>query len=308
VNSLNESKSLPILLLAYSRSDFIEHRLREISRIKPKLLFVSIDKHEDRSVTKSIQARISAFASEQNETAVTVVNRKSRQGLARHLPSALDQFLDENDKIFVVEDDISISRASYESISMQIIQTGLDSRIFSVGGFSPLSLPWNCSLTNSWRKTKYFSAWGWAIKKEVWQNPRPQLNSNFEALLRKSAVFNSLDKDQQNRWKSRFWKNLKYPDRTWDIPLQFACFALDYYHILPKYRIVDNLGFADTRAANTTATKPKWMLRESSFHKMIKTQQIHESPFLEMLDAYAIGGDVTKSGALLLAQKEIKRK
>jgi hypothetical protein len=117
-----------------------------------------------------------------------------------------------------------------------------------------------------------------------------------------------LTPNQQNKWVLRFRKSLKYPERTWDIPLQFACFALDYTNILPKYRIIDNLGFADKRAENTVNAKPKWMLRETSFHKSIFSKNIYENNYAEILDAYAIAGDISKSEAFLFLRNELMGK
>jgi hypothetical protein len=218
---------------------------------------------------------------------------------------ALDEVFEDHDQVFVVEDDISISRASYASVASQINHADLSSRIFSVGGFSPLSLPWNCQLNNSWRRTKYFSGWGWAIRKEVWRNSIPIISSKFDRQLENSSSFNSLMPNQKYVWRARFEKCLKYPERTWDIPLQFASFVLDYSHILPKFRIIDNLGFADKRAENTSTRRPKWMLREFSYHKKILSQNINEHRYLEILDAYAIGGDISKSETLNLLKKAL---
>lgn len=305
MDTMGKQTPLPILLLAYSRADFISRRLKEISEIKPKFLIVSIDKHGDRAITKSIQDQIHNFANGQNYTNVRVISRNSRIGLANHLPLALDEVFDFHERVFVLEDDISISQVSFSSINSQIDETGVSSRLFSVGGFSPLSLPWKCQLKNSWRKTKYFSAWGWAIRKEVWQDSLPKLTSTFNRELEKSEIFHSLSPNQQDKWLLRFKKSLQYPGRTWDIPLQFATFAQNYSHILPKYRLVDNLGYEDKRAENTSNKRPKWMLRESSFHREVQNLKIKEDRFMEILDGYAIGGDMSKSESLLRFKKEM---
>ena len=56
----------------------------------------------------------------------------------------------------------------------------------TVGAFSPLKLPRNLEFLNSWRKTHYFSCWGWGVSREIWLK--------YEVDLRKEDLDNSLSK------------------------------------------------------------------------------------------------------------------
>ena len=48
------------------------------------------------------------------------------------------------------------------------------------------------------------------------------------------------------------------PSLTWDFQMQFTSFVNNLYHLLPKYRLCDNVGFDDLRATNTKNRRPNW--------------------------------------------------
>jgi len=254
---MKETASLPILLIGYNRPDFFQDRLNEIRLLPIKKLYISIDSIGNE-VNAEIKKLVNEFVVSEPNFQVSVNFESQNQGLTKHITSAISRVLKVDEAVIVVEDDISLSIQSYNSfneghlLSKSMRLTGV------VSGFSPLVQPaWYQK--NIWRRTPYFSVWGWVATQQNWRNYTFDISElDISKELAKSQSWIKLSSFQKSVWLSRFNRAQIDPLLTWDIQMQYFSFRHDYVNFVPLFRVVENLGFNDSRAVHTKFKKPRW--------------------------------------------------
>jgi len=285
------TSDLAILLIGYNRPDFIIKRIAELGDVAPHKLFISID----GGSTLEIQRKFLTIASElrNHSQEIEFWLHSENLGLVKHIVGAISKVLVNHEYILVIEDDITLAPNYVENIR-NAITSGLGFKIATFGGFSPLVQGKNWSKRNGWRRTKYFSAWGWCISKSVWSLYSHEITeSELIEGLKYSRNWSKLSTYQKSRWMYRFRKIVTNPLLTWDYQMQFMSFKHDLDNVLPIFRISDNEGFADERSTNTKASRPRWMGTQTQVSERLVTHSVSNvvRKFLETLDSFTIAGD-----------------
>jgi hypothetical protein len=250
----------PLLLLGYNRRDLLEKRVKEISKLDIEKVYISIDGGKESHKSEMISLILEIPSLFLKNTDVKITHYENNLGLTKHITSAISKVLKENENVIVVEDDIAINLSFYKNITngMNLLKKMGASGL--VSGFSPINYSGNYFLQNKWRKSIYFSCWGWGCDRDTWAKYESNLsNVNFDEALKNSYAWNSLSRWQKNVWKSRFRRVQQNEGYTWDLQMQFSSFINDFTNFAPLYRFTDNEGFNDERATHTKEPKPKWM-------------------------------------------------
>jgi hypothetical protein len=285
---------VPILLLGYNRPDYLADRLQELRKIAPPLIYISIDGSTDAladEITETLNTYLKNWPS---ASRVEIWRHKDNLGLTGHIPGAISRVLQENLKVIIVEDDISLSPNFYVNMINGFETLASNNIQGTVGAFSPLRLPRKLERLNRWRKTPYFSCWGWGVSREIWEKYEVDLRKeNIELSLSKSKTWNHLSRTQKNVWMRRFEKLVLYPLDTWDVQVQYMSFKKDFVNILPISRFIDNIGFSDDRSAHTKGKKPQWIRNGGYSMNTIKTNSISflSKPLVFLVDSNTVVGD-----------------
>lgn len=283
-----------VLLLGYNRPENLSQRIHEISQNKPNHLYISVDKCEDHVIheemRRTVQAGVDSYF---NPGCVTVYWQDRRLGLASHIKWALDKVFETEKEIIVIEDDIKISSNFVRVMSESFSAFRKNRNFGTVGGFSgvPFSRSWNW---NYWRKTNVFSAWGWMIGAGTWSKFQLEIpQGDLRSDLSNSKSWGLLTRTQKVIWLKRFEKVRANPNLTWDYQMQYMTFKLDLFHILPLFRICENLGFGDARSTNTKNPRPKWMQSEILSESYFTNELPAPIAFAisRHIDAFTISGD-----------------
>ena len=294
----------PLLLLGYNRHDLLEKRVKEISKLEIEKVYISIDGGKESHKLEMINLILEIPSLFLKNTDVKITHHKNNLGLTKHITSAISKILEENENVIVVEDDVAINSSFYKNITngMNLLKkmgaNGL------VSGFSPINYSGNYFLQNKWRKSIYFSCWGWGCNRDTWARYESNLSSiNLDEALRNSYAWNSLSLWQKSVWKSRFRRVQQNEGYTWDLQMQFASFINEFTNLAPLYRFTDNEGFNDERATHTKEPKPKWMKNKSKNEQYINDfAGILTSKLVNRIDAITIAGD----SKLLSVYKNVK--
>ncbi len=244
-----------LVIFAFSRQELTQNLLDSLSVVNCPI-FISIDSPKNPS--QSIRVRPDISLSRRN---VEVIEHKSHLGGARHVTELVKQILEKFENIIVLEDDIVVDARTINYV-VKLLENRLPNDVMTLGlfGFLPGSNAVFRAL-NYWRKTKYFSPWGWATQREAW----PDFNLNITGIFEKlydSKSWQDLSYYEKKVWLSRFSKVIKNPLHTYDYQVQFYSFLLNKKHLLPLFRLSDNLGFDDERAQHTSGPKPRWYFGE----------------------------------------------
>jgi hypothetical protein len=287
----SNQKRYPVLLLGYSRPEKTLERVREILGSNPSLLMISIDgprNKRDIKTREDIREQLREFKSNHK---VKITYRERNLGLQNHLPKAVDEILEHHDGVIVIEDDVRCSSVFYNEVCDALSRFGAE--YMTVGGFSPISIKLP-KVYNRWRATKYFSAWGWGITKELWQKYEPTIEPGiYKENLMGSNLWKELNASQKETWMGRFHKVSSGEKTTWDFQMQYSSFKYDLHHLNVLFRVCENVGFADIRGTNTKSDRPtllgKEFLSEAKFKHKICSKPTQRA--MEILDSIVIAGD-----------------
>lgn len=255
-----DSHDVPVLLLGYKRPDFLRQRIKELSSMPLRHIYISIDGgvgSYSPEMRGTLDWAKSVFVNERN---LKIIEHRENLGLVHHCTSSISYVLNHHPYILVVEDDIKLSSNFFLNMLAGLsLQKDLKKRGI-VGGFSSLNLYKNPFLTNRWRSSKYISMWGWGCSKEIWHDY--QLVIKKEEINEKLAIsktWSKLSIFQKQVWLGRFNKVATNPNYTYDIQFQFLSFVKDYENFYPISTLVINEGYSDLRSTNNTGHKPRWL-------------------------------------------------
>ncbi len=280
-----------LLLIGFKRVDFLKSRLIEIEKNFPVDVYISID-----GPTSTVEAQlISEFLKSQSEARKDIKFRyrvcEENMGLAAHIVDSVNKMFLEYSYVILIEDDVLISDTFVESILCGFMEMEKDSSIAGVGGFSSFRKAQFYKSKNKWRKSKYFSAWGWGTNREQWSHYSLELPINYVDWLANSSSWDALSDYQKKLWLSRFDKTLEGAPFTWDYQMQYNYFKRSVHMLLPTQRFSDNEGFGDRLGTNTVGKRPRWMTKISVSSNIPRGKIKLFNGIYEQVDCITIGGD-----------------
>ena len=287
-------KHCAVLVLGYARPEFVLRRLQEIVQVNTGELqiIVSIDKYEGLEHSRvtnefrSLQERFQEYQWITNE---------QRFGLVRHLTTRIKDVFENYENLIIIEDDVSVSSEAVMDLASAVASAeGKD--FFTTGLFGAFPNPGLGKVAkNSWRRTPYFSAWGWAMNKKFWDIYDTEIVKNLGVqALRGRRGWERLNSHQKKRWAFRFSRVESDPNYTWDYQMQFLTWLYELEHKLPIWRLCDNEGFGDPRATNTRLRRPNWYVGTKATSRMRSdfAQPFHSADkFIRNVDSYTWIGD-----------------
>jgi hypothetical protein len=242
-----------LVIFSYNRPELTRRRLEQLVGLNCQII-VSIDAPK----TDTTQADFSDVEIEFSRH-VKFVSISENIGTATHIFTRISEQFQSYDNVIVIEDDVAVDKISVETL-IGILQHRLPFDVLTIGLFGGMPGKLLSILGLSyWRKSRYFSAWGWAIQKEDWHLFNLDIKKEISS-LENSKSWQRLSEKERAIWSQRFQKVVCTPTFTWDYQMMFYGFLHDKKHLLPLFRSCDNEGFGDSRAVNTNSFKPNWYL------------------------------------------------
>ena len=244
-------RSTVLIIFSYNRPDLTMKRLRQLVGVNCKIV-VSVDAPKVGGPKFDFGALKLMY-----ESQVQFLQNEENLGTAKHIVSQISDQFKTCDNVIIIEDDISVDKASVDTL-IEILKFRLPEDVLTIGLFGSIPGKLISYVSKSyWRKTRYFSAWGWAIQREDW--PLFKLDIKEEiSQLKYSQSWLRLNEREKRIFQYRFEKVIQTPALTWDYQMMFYGLLHDKKHLLPLFRCCDNNGFGDLRAVNTKTPRPKW--------------------------------------------------
>lgn len=300
------NSNIPVLLIGFNRPKLIAKRLRELSAVPNLSLIISID----GGAGKDIEIEMNQILQELDkykiiDSNVQIIQHSLNMGLAEHVTKAIGNVLEKHESVIVIEDDISVSRNFYNNMVRGMLDAEIRNDIATVGGYSAIDVYGIFKVHNKFRETKYFNAWGWGIRNEIWRLYKLDISERpLEEQLSNSYLWKSLSEKQRMYWIKLFEKVEKNPKLTWDIQMQFMCFKYELRNFLPLKSLIINEGFGDNTSTNTKELKPWWMPRKSN-NELIQDRagRITNHIYEELCDSIFMASDKTNLLLIILAKR-----
>jgi len=287
----NLNFSTVILLVGYKRLDFLINRISELEKNFRLPIVISIDGNSDSETANAIRHYLNDYAKRNPDISLTYKIQDINLGLAKHINSAISEALSEYNQVIVLEDDVVIAKNFIKAMLNGFELARNQADVGVIGGFSLYKDSLTFSRSALWRKSKYFSAWGWGINRENWEKFRLVLPNNFQDSLKQSNTWNSLSSYRKKMWINRFKKVSNDNPPTWDYQMQYFLFRYDLKMLLTTRRISDNEGFGSHLSTNTIGTKPRWMGNLECSETEVISRISKTSWLYEIGDAITVGGD-----------------
>jgi len=303
------SKRIPeigVVLILYNREQLAIKRFEELKKLT-KLgirLYVSIDATPSSDHLVDSNADLIGYATSlEPEMNVATYVEEINQGCDRHIPRAISRVLEECEAVFVIEDDVKMSvSAIQKSISKMtaVLKSNEMQPVISMSGLTRTL--W--SQKNPWRRTPYFSPWGFGINRKFWRahlelEEERKRKSNFQLETPKSSYYWSLGGRRKFIWNERCFRG------NYDYSIQATLFQLGLDSIAPTLRIADNEGFGGLDSTHTRFGKPRFLKidsrRVSEFSLTSELTCRICAKFLVYLDSITWAGDslISKRGRIV---------
>ena len=285
------SRKGAILILGYKRLELLVNRVDEVNKSNDNRLpvFISIDGGGlslEQIKSKFLECNLDEFIR------LVEIQSNNLSGVG-HYFKAVGEKLVNYDWLIVIEDDVKIFPGSIKDLSKIVNKVWKEASPFCVNTFSPLSGGFIQRLIfgkNRWYRSKYFNAWGHAINKSFFNNLKAfYLLPNKEAAFLESSNGISMSQRQRRIWSLRLSRG------TYDFIIQVFAFTSDFRFIRPKFRISENVGFADFYSTHTKLSRSKLLGSQINHQIRISDETLLDSKsllkFLEFVNRIILAGD-----------------
>lgn len=290
-----------LILLGYNRPEYIKRRLAELDNLNVGNyeLEIFIDGPKITDKKDNFDKILEIVDEYRNRINMKVTIRPKNIGLANNIVESISQILKNKTSAIIFEDDVTIKSSAIQSMD-QMLQE-LDTRSYAtVGAFGvfPYSkILEKIDISNQYRATPYFSAWGWGVHSDVWKDYRLNIaNEDRSYELSNSSIFETLSENQKTTWIKRFDRISTNVEWSWDFQMQYMSFVTNRRHLLPFFRQVNNEGFNDQRGTNIVGNRPWWyfMPNIKIYEKKISTKKISNNSFFRFIDSITFIGDISR--------------
>jgi len=232
----------PILFIIFNRPDTTERVFAEISKQKPKYLYVAADgprSEEEKAICEQARKVIDKV---DWDCEIKTLFRERNLGCKAAVSSAIDWFFDNVEEGIILEDDCLPSQAFFPYCEELLEKYRHDTRIMHISGETP---------TNSeFSDGSYFFAttahvWGWASWRRAWQLYDVEMKSysKFKELDKIQDIFSK--KEEKKYWLRVFDRVTAGEINTWDYQWMYALYVNNGLSIIPNKNLISNIGFGN---------------------------------------------------------------
>ena len=239
----------PILLLGFNRPDFMAEQIAAIKAAKPNRLYVAVDGPRKNSPDEAALCR-------QTRDCVNMIDwpceiktlfRDENLGCKYGVSGAITWFFENEEMGIVLEDDCRPTIDFLRFATEMLARYKDDKRIGAVCGFNFFNLQSDKSV--SYHFSRHMDVWGWASWKRVWKEYDVDITKNSD------KIYEMIDGIDATPYYKKFYKGLvrgiENGLSTWDAQFSLLFMEKGYLSVVPKVRLVANVGLVDSRATHT---------------------------------------------------------
>ena len=241
--------SAPILLIGFNRPDYMADQIAAIRFAQPSRVYIAVDGPRENVVDeeKLCQEVRTCERLIDWECDVKTLYRKKNRGCKYGVSEAITWFFENEAEGIVLEDDCRPTPDFLRFASEMLERYREDRRIGAVCGFNFFNL--QSDKMAAYHFSRHMDVWGWASWRRVWND------YNVDVTKDNVRLFSLIDGINATTYYKKFYKGLVQDVEnglsTWDVQLSLLFIEKGYLSVVPRVRLVANVGLADNRATHT---------------------------------------------------------
>jgi hypothetical protein len=271
----------PVAFIIFNRPERAAEVFAAIRAARPPQLFVIADGPRRDPGSDAAKCAAARMIVEHVDWPCQVCRRFADEniGLRRNISEGLDWVFDQTERAIILEDDCLPDPTFFPFCEQLLERYSQDRELAAIGGtnLDPIhTAPLN---GESYYFSRFCHVWGWATWRRAWELCDHQMRE-WPAVRRTDWLWQKCEGGTaQNFWRRHFddsYSNRQDGLSTWDVPWLFSCWQHGMLSIVPRNKLVSNIGFggaathtkSQTRAAHLPATAMEFPLRHPS-HKTV---------------------------------------
>lgn len=239
----------PILLIGFNRPDYMAAQIATLRPARPAKIYFAVDgpradRPEEVALCRQVQdcKKLVDWPCE-----VKTLFREKNLGCKYGVSGAIIWFFENEPEGIILEDDCRPTVDFLRFATEMLVRYRDDGRVGAVCGFNFFNLQSDKSV--SYHFSRHMDVWGWASWKRVWAAYDICITDN------PVNVATIINDSHASTYYKRFYGAVANAVRnglsTWDIQLSLLFLKNSYLSVVPRERLVANVGLADERATHT---------------------------------------------------------
>lgn len=246
---MEKSNSIPVLILAFNRSEKIQALLHALRSIQPKKIYISLDgpragNAQDELEQQKIIEQVQAI---DWQCTLKIHKNNTNLGCKKAVASGITWFFSKEEKGIILEDDCIPSQDFFQFCAELLAKYATNPKVMSIAG--------SCLIKGLQQKESYFFSstplcWGWATWRRAWNLYDVEMKDwpEYHSLSLLDKKFS--DQKVVQYWTNIFDKTFQGKIDTWDYQWVFTLLKHQGVSINPSVNLITNTGF-DNSATHT---------------------------------------------------------
>jgi len=165
----------PVLVTAFNRPDRLARLLESLKPAAPPIVRIAIDGPRHEGDAAGVQATRRVAESVPWDCDLQVWARDTNAGIATAIPEAVTRALTEFERVFVIEDDVTVGPQAYEYMSRALDLWRLDLRIYSISAYNMVPIDHLSRPDEPVRLSRVMSSYAWGTWRDRWEAYDPNM-------------------------------------------------------------------------------------------------------------------------------------
>lgn len=239
----------PILLVGFNRPDYMAAQIDALRQARPSKIYIAVDgpRAEEPAEVELCRKVQNCVKLIDWPCEVKTLFREKNLGCKLGVSGAITWFFQNESEGIILEDDCRPSFDFLRFATEMLERYRNDSRIGAVCGFNFFNLQTDKGA--SYHFSRHMDVWGWASWRRVWKD------YDVEAANDANAVSALINNTAATTYYKKFYQSIARDVAnglsTWDMQMTLLFLKKGYLSVVPKTRLVANVGLADSRATHT---------------------------------------------------------
>lgn len=242
----------PIIFIIFNRPDYTQKVLESIKHYMPEKLYVIADGprvHIDSDIEKCIETRKMIDLIDW-PCEIHKIYSEYNMGCGHRISSGITEVFTHEERAIILEDDCIPDPSFYHFCEQLLSKYQNDPSIGMISGNNFIAE--HCSYPESYHFSKYTNIWGWATWRRSWAQYDFKM-SQWPELKRKKWLTTLFKNSTDTRSLTKKFDS-SLTGRTWDYQLLYTSLLHHWHNIIPKYNLVENIGFGAVSTHTNTGT------------------------------------------------------